>query len=471
LSDLWPRLRDTLFGLDPRSLALFRIGLGLTLLVDLAGRWPDLVAHYTDDGVLPRGLVFVSVPVCVHALDGSAAFEAVLFLIQAAFATAMVLGYRTQLATFLSWLLLLSLHARNPLVLHAGDLLERLLLFWAIFLPLGARYSLDARDAREPPSPVASVAAAALTLQIVMMYWFGLAARSDPAWWGEGTAVARALNLDFYATSFGRWLRDLPPEVLRAATAGTVAVEGLGPLLLLLSGRMGRLRTAVVAVMIVFHILLGLALRLGTFPLVCVVAWLPFLPPWFWESVDPRLRRLLRQPGPGPAKEPLPAPCGLSPLSAVIVVLCLIYVFAYNLLALGKPATSAALVRGLGLDQAWPMFAPAPTQEDGWYVVRASLRDGSTVDPFRDGPVSWDKPDMVSATYPSARWAAYASALLNPANAALRPYFGDYLRRRWDAEHPDSQAAERVEVYYMLRLVQPDHRATATEKVLLARVP
>ena len=43
-----------LFGIDLRNLALFRIGLGAILLIDLAIRFQDLQAHYTDAGVLPR---------------------------------------------------------------------------------------------------------------------------------------------------------------------------------------------------------------------------------------------------------------------------------------------------------------------------------------------------------------------------------------------------------------------------------
>ena len=82
-------------------MALFRIGLGLTLLVDLAGRWPDLVAHYTDDGVLPRSIAPVYT-ISVHGLDGSATYAGLLFLLAAAFAVALVVGYRTQLATFFS---------------------------------------------------------------------------------------------------------------------------------------------------------------------------------------------------------------------------------------------------------------------------------------------------------------------------------------------------------------------------------
>jgi hypothetical protein len=33
---------------------------------------------------------------------------------------------------------------RNPYILSGGDVLLRVVVFWAMFLPLGDRYSLDA---------------------------------------------------------------------------------------------------------------------------------------------------------------------------------------------------------------------------------------------------------------------------------------------------------------------------------------
>ena len=272
----------------------------MLLLADLAGRWPDLTAHYSDAGVLPRSITPIYVPLPLHSLGGSAAYEGFLFVLAGAVAVALLLGYRTTLATLFSWLLLLSLHARNPLVLHAGDLLQRMLLFWSMFLPLGACWSLDARRAAPIRGSVCSVATAALMLQVVFVYWFGLAARTHPAWWGDGTAVADALSLDFYATPLGVWRGGLPPALLRFATLATVVVEGGGPLLLLLSGGTGRLRTAVVFLLIAFHVMLGLFLRLGTFPLACVVAWLPFLAASFWDG----LRRLAKRRSPEDSPQP-----------------------------------------------------------------------------------------------------------------------------------------------------------------------
>ncbi len=43
-----------IFGLDLRSLAVFRIGLALVVMADLFSRFRGVSAHYTDQGVLPR---------------------------------------------------------------------------------------------------------------------------------------------------------------------------------------------------------------------------------------------------------------------------------------------------------------------------------------------------------------------------------------------------------------------------------
>jgi hypothetical protein len=491
LADVWTRLRTLLFGLDPRSLALFRVGLAVLLLADLAGRWPDLEAHYSDQGVLPRAVTPIYVPLPVHSLGGSALFEGFVFLLAGAVAVALLVGYRTTLATLFSWLLLLSLHARNPLVLHGGDLLERMLLFWAMFLPLGARWSLDARRAGAAPSAggsVCTVATAALVLQVVFVYWFGLASRTSPAWWGEGTAVAEALSLDFYATPLTAWARGMPPELLRFATFATVAVEGGGPLLLLLSGNLGRLRTAVVALMIVFHVMLGLFLRLGTFPLACAVAWLPFLPAPFWDALLPRLRRLGPRrpqalPAPSASEGAVPSlalgagekttdaasPPGLSPIATTLAVVALAYIVFCNVQGL-RTGFVLSLVKGVGVEQSWGMFAPRPSRDDGWYVVVGRREDGTEVDPFRGGPVSWDPPERISALYPNVRWAAYLTALHWPGDERFQPLFANYLGQHWNAHHGGGEAVESVEVYYMLRFIRPDFTTTPPQKVLLARV-
>ena len=138
-SRLWPgRLRAVtaeVFGIDLRTLALFRIGLGLLLLVDLVLRGRDLTAHYTDVGILPRSALLETLSVgsfSLHLLNGTFAFQAVLFAIATVFAVMILVGSRTRFAVIASWVLLLSLQNRNPEILSAGDTVLLLLCFWAI---------------------------------------------------------------------------------------------------------------------------------------------------------------------------------------------------------------------------------------------------------------------------------------------------------------------------------------------------
>ena len=147
--DIDCRLRQVL-GLDLRSLALFRMCAALVVLADLALRARDLRAHYTDDGVLPQAYFLVDkTRWSLHLLSGSAYFQAALFVLAAVFALLLLVGYRTRLATFVTWLLLLSLQSRNWMILNSGDVVLRLTLFWSLFLPLGARFSVDSLFAND----------------------------------------------------------------------------------------------------------------------------------------------------------------------------------------------------------------------------------------------------------------------------------------------------------------------------------
>ena len=140
----WLRRWPERFGLDLRALALFRILLGVILLVDLAARAGDIGVFYADSGVLPRVDLLDRVDtgatpwsVSLHMISGLPGVQVALFAVAAFCAFCLLIGHRTRLFTVLSWLLLLSLHNRNPAVLNAGDVLFRMLLFWSMFLPSG----------------------------------------------------------------------------------------------------------------------------------------------------------------------------------------------------------------------------------------------------------------------------------------------------------------------------------------------
>src|SRR5277367_2258492 len=143
---LWQYLK-TSFALDLRALAVMRVGMALILLFDLFLQSFDIQAFYTDAGFLPRSSALPSrgefiVP--FHFASGTAGVEAILFVVAAIFAVMLLIGYKTRAATFLSWLMLISLQDRNPLLFFGGDSELAQMVFWSMFLPLNVHWSVDA---------------------------------------------------------------------------------------------------------------------------------------------------------------------------------------------------------------------------------------------------------------------------------------------------------------------------------------
>ncbi|MBI2682798.1 MAG: HTTM domain-containing protein [Acidobacteriales bacterium] len=279
------------FGLDLRSLAFFRVALALIVIGDLIYRARDLEAFYTDFGLLPRYTLIGQFAdrwiISVHNMSGLWQVQALLFLIAGIFAVMMLLGWRTRLATFLCWFMVLSLDNRNPVILQGGDTLFRMLLFWAMFLPLGAYYSVDAALDPEPvrprPQRIFSVASLALMLQIAFVYWFSVIAKSGPEWRHDGTAVYFALSLEQFATPFGHWMTRFP-GFLRFLTFFTLVVEALGPVFLFIPGFKGAFR--MLGVMFLIGLQLGFAsmLWVGHFPFIGTAMMLAMIPSWFWDT-------------------------------------------------------------------------------------------------------------------------------------------------------------------------------------------
>lgn len=97
------KLRE-LVSVDPRSLAVFRVGLGAVVIFDLIERTRSFVESYTDLGPLPRSLVLqmerYGWPFRLFALSGAPAVQAVLFVVTGLAALAMAAGLFTTFATF-----------------------------------------------------------------------------------------------------------------------------------------------------------------------------------------------------------------------------------------------------------------------------------------------------------------------------------------------------------------------------------
>lgn len=286
-----------IFGIDLRTLALFRIALGVTILWDLINRAQYLPFFYTDRGVMTRAQAIdwlAPERLSFHLMSGQVWVQAALLLIAGGIAVALIAGWRTRLMTVLSWVFLLSLQNRNPILLQGGDTLLLILLFWSIFLPLGARFSVNAaldssqHDRRAGDTGYFSAATAAILLQASYVYFFGALLKTSPEWLPDGTAVYYALHLDSLATTAGIWFRQFE-AVLHGLTYYVWFLELLTPLLLFSPVLHLPLRLTGQALLITMHIGFALFLFIGLFPVISICSLLLFTPGAVWDWLARRL--------------------------------------------------------------------------------------------------------------------------------------------------------------------------------------
>jgi len=299
----WLRGPKTIFSLDYRALAVFRIGLSVLLVYDIVTRAGDALAFYTDFGVLPRD-VFVDkfanpFHVSLHLANGKVGWIWFLQAVHAVFALMLLFGFKTRLATVASWVLLISIHNRNPLILNGGDTLLRMLFFWGMFLPLGMKYSVDAALAKDDPPQEPrcfSGASVALVCQVLIVYAATVLLKNGNDWWPDGTASYYALSVDAFTTRLGAWLSQWH-GFLRVVTYGVFFLEAAAPLLLICPLFFSWVRAITVFSLIALHVSFDASLRIGMFPYVDAVSLIVLLPTPFWDFVFGRLvteqRRML----------------------------------------------------------------------------------------------------------------------------------------------------------------------------------
>ncbi|WP_009963552.1 HTTM domain-containing protein [Verrucomicrobium spinosum] len=466
------------FALDLRSLALFRISLGLLILVDVGIAITNVEAFYSDEGVLPRQVLQErlwesSAQWSLHALQGGVGFEKLLLTAQLLAGVGLVAGWRTRWMNFLCWVLACSLETRNPLVSNGADAVMRLLLFWSLFLPLGGWWSCEASRRKRQggdamPVRWVSFPAVCWVMQVGFVYVFSAVMKDRGAWYLEGTALQTALHLDLFALPAGVWLRE-HAELCRWLTRGTVWLELVGPFLLLLTGRWPALRGVLCLAFILFHLGIGLCMNIGAFPWMMITAWLALLPGSWWDRFGTGTR--------GNTKGALPTARRTHPAAVVFTFVCLAYVFLWNLRGTDFsrwekffPRSVNRAAFALRLDQHWSMFAPFPTREDGWFVLRAGLSDGTEVDLLRSGEVTdWSKPPGLSSTFKDARWQKYLMNLWLQRYHEFRPAYGDWLVRHWNEDHGGLSQVVAWQLYFIHEPTLEGGKTGPLQRVLLAQ--
>jgi len=470
----------TSFSIDLRSLALFRITLGCCLFVDTFIRCFYIEDFYTDQGVLPREALdpaaFKIWHLGFNLLSGTWDWQFTLFMLTMLMSLGMILGSYTRLCTLASLLLLGSIHLRNPTILHSGDALMRVLLFWSLFLPTNAHFSIDRivnPKKSEESDSFLNVGTIGLVLQICSVYLFAGAAKWDPVWHTEGSAVYYALSSDNFGTMLGRYLLNFP-QLLSFLTFSTLTLEFVGPLLILFPLPGAPLRRAwVCGAFIFFHLGLAMTMWLGLFPWVCIAAWIALFPSFFWEKLGKL--PFWKQPGTAPLvpnfiKPPAPS-LRYSKLSQCLAGFYIFLIFYWNLsffpdLNIERPKWLAFTINVSELYQRWAMFSPRPSRANGWFVIDSDLANGSKVDPWaNDKKVHYDQYVDLPEAFKNVPWRKYLSKIVFKENEKKRFFLARYICQHWNHTHENpGEKIKTLRIFFMLQETPPPGQALSQAK-------
>jgi hypothetical protein len=275
---------------DPLPLAIVRICTGVLLTWSCIVWLLDPDAFFGDRGWLAPTDVWrmndqpwqwswffaLSDPTSLRVMAGIALVSAVL----------LTIGLATPLAAGVSLLALVSAANRAPLNTFGLDDTLGMLLITLLIGPSGARLSLDERllgaGQGATPSIRANVAIRILQVHLCVVYFFSGCGKLFGASWWEGTALWGAAANVQYRTLDLTWMA-WHPLVVNALTLTTLFWEvGYAALVW---PRLTRRLFLAIAVMV--HLGIGLAMGMMEFGLAMITANLAFVPAATWRRLLP----------------------------------------------------------------------------------------------------------------------------------------------------------------------------------------
>lgn len=434
------------FTLDVRSLACYRMAIGAVVVADALLRTRDISLMLAPDGMFPlaalRGFFGDRWAWSLAFLVDTTWWGTAVLALEGLAGAALFAGIGTRAATVAAWVAVVSIVRRTAPATNAGDEWLCCLLWWGMFLPLGAAWSVDAwrRGGPRPFPTVRSPATIALVLQIAAVYLGAGISKCNPAWL-SGDAVSTALSPFDHGTSWGDMLAR-HELVCRFLTWFVLGLELVGAVLLVATGRPA-VRLALAALFGGFHAATAALMSLGLFAYVGLAAWLALVPSALWASASRRF---------GSASVPsIQQPDAMHPATPLwerVVVAAALGIAASSFLhettawqSQPSPAWLRAAVRATCLAQSWSMFGDVPRQRQ-WVYGRGTLGDGREIDVLRDGrPVEDTLPAGGFTSLPHHRWHKLFWELPNPERRIFSPSIAAALAHDWNRRHG---AAERL---------------------------
>lgn len=453
--------------LDVRSIGLFRILLGIVLLADLIFfRLPYLSAFYADGGILTRDLGWTLHHLGLLDVLTSKPAALLFFALTMVAYILFTIGYKARLFGLLSLVCLWSIHQRSPTIIATDDQAIICLLFWSLFLPIGARFTPFATSDSRKGTTVAGLAAFAIVLQIAMIYFLNGYPKTGPTW-SSGVALSYALMEDLWAKDSAEWLVRFT-ELCRLLTHTIKPIELSIPFLILCPIANHLTRFAAVVLIFIFHWSIFAFISLGFFPLI-TTAWAALLLPTFvWDRYiarwkwPERLPRIQMRPGSSPSE---PSRAGKHVQRAVLVAALFVVVWQGSLKidslarVVPKPVFLNVLDETSLFSQHWALYAPDATIVSKWIKVKGLQRPAEAIDLWTGAPFAHDNSGL--RAYHIEPWQNLAWHILYQPNDAgqMAGNWARYEYERWNRAHPD-RPVDGVQVVAFSRTILGPLRTT-----------
>lgn len=307
-------IREHYCAMEPRTAGLFRWALGLLCATDLIRHWTEARRFYSNDGVLTNHY---------HLFRPSSDYNFSLFHafstleeVHVAFALALfchlcfMIGWHTKLFSILSCIVVTSLDNRLVMVENGGYVVVNLIVAYAMFLPTGRRFSVDAllrsyrerkertvADLNEPyrpawtTEPAVSLAVLLVVLNLAVVYFFNVVNKSGKVW-QRGETVHYVLYLNRMVTGVAVFFREhLPFWSTRIATWSVLCLEA--SLVTWILSPYGRRYTRTLSMLGIFalHTVFGVMMRLGPFSWFLMGWALLLMTPVQWDMLERWYRR------------------------------------------------------------------------------------------------------------------------------------------------------------------------------------
>jgi hypothetical protein len=455
------------YSFDLRSLALQRISVAFVLIIDAYIRITDIVAHYTESGVLPIG-TFGGFKQIFNYFPDTTITYFIFFSIYILSAFCLLIGYKTKVFTFICWWMLCQIQARNPYILQGGDDLLRLALFWLLFLPTHKRWSADSYYSKFQISDnqYFSFANIGYLALIASVYFFSALLKNSEEWLTEGSAIYYALSLDQLVLPIGKMIYPYP-WLLKFLTHCVFGLELLLPIMLL--SPFQKLRNVALFLLMALHLGIGSTLYVGLFFIIGISTLVgiyqgPLLDKietsrWFHSSF--RKPQLARQ-----SEEIIG-----NPLVNAFSILCIVYCLTWNFSSIPSfPFEFREDFQKIGytlrLDQKWAMFAPTVFKDDGWLIAEGITKDKPSINLFNgQSPIDVSKPKNIVKMFKNDRWRKYSENILFVDLSWLRLQYSKYLVQQWNANH--IQKIDSFNLIYMKEVTGPNYYNFPIKKEIL----